>query len=301
MGQAHSARPLYESTVCALEDALYNQKVVSFLSGDKLAFFLEELNARSLHCAPVLDQREGQYFLVDITDVIKYFLSIHPEHNPECLEAFLENTLGAVIEFSGCHISSVQRSFTLAQIIEGVEKSHCHAVLVRPDDFMTTTTSAILNIITQSTVVQYIHRHKKDLIPDAKKTLEELNLGTKFVSTVQESDSLISAFQQMMHEGLRCVGVMNKVGLLTCSLSSTTFTGTRHTNFSDLYLKVGEFLEKRRISAQDTCSPTSSIGDVVHVMATRHLHRLFITDSAGALVGVITLTDILDHLRQQHK
>jgi predicted transcriptional regulator len=34
-------------------------------------------------------------------------------------------------------------------------------------------------------------------------------------------------------------------------------------------------------------------------MLQRHVHRLFVTDASGVLVGVITTMDILRHLRRE--
>jgi CBS domain-containing protein len=46
-------------------------------------------------------------------------------------------------------------------------------------------------------------------------------------------------------------------------------------------------------------SPDTPASQVIREMLQRHVHRLFVTDASGVLVGVITTMDILRHLRRE--
>ena len=41
------------------------------------------------------------------------------------------------------------------------------------------------------------------------------------------------------------------------------------------------------------CRPDSTLGELLGLLAGRHLHRLFVVDDEGRPVGVVSLTDIL--------
>lgn len=44
-------------------------------------------------------------------------------------------------------------------------------------------------------------------------------------------------------------------------------------------------------------APDTPAAQVIREMLQRHVHRLFVTDASGVLIGVITAMDILRHLR----
>jgi CBS-domain-containing membrane protein len=46
--------------------------------------------------------------------------------------------------------------------------------------------------------------------------------------------------------------------------------------------------------------PTSSLGSLVGALVRQRVHRIYISDSDGAPVGVVTCTDVLGLLRQVH-
>ncbi|CAO2044614.1 unnamed protein product [Urochloa humidicola] len=62
--------------------------------------------------------------------------------------------------------------------------------------------------------------------------------------------------------------------------------------------------EKEQISEQQqqqtlvTCSPESTLGEVIEAAAARHVHRLWVVDEEGLLRGVVSLTDVLRAVRE---
>ncbi|CAN6271487.1 unnamed protein product [Urochloa humidicola] len=47
-----------------------------------------------------------------------------------------------------------------------------------------------------------------------------------------------------------------------------------------------------------TCSPESTLGEVIEAAAGRHVHRLWVVDEEGLLRGVVSLTDVLRAVRE---
>ncbi|KAL6629860.1 hypothetical protein ACP70R_029625 [Stipagrostis hirtigluma subsp. patula] len=47
-----------------------------------------------------------------------------------------------------------------------------------------------------------------------------------------------------------------------------------------------------------TCSPESTLGEAIEAAAARHVHRLWVVDEEGLLVGMVSLTDILRSVRE---
>ncbi|CAN6237193.1 unnamed protein product [Urochloa humidicola] len=50
--------------------------------------------------------------------------------------------------------------------------------------------------------------------------------------------------------------------------------------------------------AMVTCSPESTLGEVIEAAAGRHVHRLWVVDEEGLLRGVVSLTDVLRAVRE---
>lgn len=42
-----------------------------------------------------------------------------------------------------------------------------------------------------------------------------------------------------------------------------------------------------------TCKPDSTLGDVIHTLASRRVHRIYAVNGEGEVAGIITLRDVI--------
>lgn len=66
-----------------------------------------------------------------------------------------------------------------------------------------------------------------------------------------------------------------------------------------LPLSVLEFTEKASATRRElvTCYAESPLHEVVEKAVTKHVHRIWVVDQAGLLVGLVSLTDIIRVIR----
>jgi CBS domain-containing protein len=76
-----------------------------------------------------------------------------------------------------------------------------------------------------------------------------------------------------------------------------TAAGERQQNRSDAETSDPTTVRDVMTPAVFAVAPDAAAAEVVHEMVSLKVHRLFVVDSAGVLVGVISSLDVLRHLR----
>jgi len=116
----------------------------------------------------------------------------------------------------------------------------------------------------------------------------------------------LTAYQKMHDKGVSGLAVVNDNDELIASISASDVKGSLQYNiFTDLYLPVGMYLEKctptfqRENSATPlSCTMFTTIAEIVKILATNHVHRLFVVDDSKRPIGVLSLSDIITFLNK---
>lgn len=150
------------------------------------------------------------------------------------------------------------------------------------------------NVITESRLLK-IASVLLDVLPITKKTLKELNIGTKNVITIEASKNTRDAG----------VAVVDSSGKLVGNLSTRDikFLGFDARYFDCLHTSVGNYLETMRIyDATRTipdnidpirCTEDTSLGQVISYLTYYRIHRIFVVDKDCKPIGVVSLQDVL--------
>jgi CBS domain-containing protein len=112
---------------------------------------------------------------------------------------------------------------------------------------------------------------------------------TKDLITATLNDSVEVAVKKMVDNDVECLLVIDLEGILQGLIT-----------FRDIVTKVvypsafGWELRVKEIMARNvvTCSPDSTVLDVVKAMKNRHLRRIPIVDDKNVLVGIVTNSDL---------
>ena len=173
------------------------------------------------------------------------------------------------------------------------------------------TTGRVIQIISQSAVVQLLHeRLKNDVLPD---TPMNSGVGIKEVFSVSENDKAREAFEMMVEKNISAVAVLDTDGELLSCISTKDIrvlpriesAGLEGTNPLDLTARefvslVRRMLEKdgKTHAACVTVPANASLSLVLGKMAVTKVHRVFIVDDNHKAVGVISSSDVLYVLQQ---
>jgi len=163
----------------------------------------------------------------------------------------------------------------------------------------------VVNIISQSSIINFLARHSKELQSQTERTLEELGLGTKPVVSVKQDTPAIETFRLMDNRKISGVAVIDIDGKFVGNTSASDLKLFMRTLSLDILNKpTMEFLKVIRQESIDIKSPTIScsrrdkLSTAIGKLASTKIHKLFIADDSDGYkpYAVLSLTDILRYL-----
>ncbi|CAM8936440.1 unnamed protein product [Rhodiola kirilowii] len=168
----------------------------------------------------------------------------------------------------------------------------------------------IKNFITQSAVVQGLQgcsgRDWFDLI--SSRPLSDLGLpfmSANEVISIQSSEHVMEAFKKMRDhrvgglpvvdgEKKKIVGNVSIRDIRHLLLKPDLFSNFRELTVKDFVETVAGTTKDGRVVPPITCKVESTLGDVIHLLASKAVHRIYAVAGEDAeVVGVITLRDVI--------
>jgi len=159
----------------------------------------------------------------------------------------------------------------------------------------------IVSIISQAKVVDFL----SDTIPKfgnaANKTVAECFVP-KIVECVHLGDRVIEAFSKIKQLRVSGLAVVNNEGVLVGNISASDMKSVVVGNlYADLREPVSVLMERSAEGFEHPfralyCFTNDTLQQVLLTFATEQIHRLYIVNEGKQLLGVITLSDIIDVL-----
>ncbi|XP_058194814.1 SNF1-related protein kinase regulatory subunit gamma-1-like [Rhododendron vialii] len=168
----------------------------------------------------------------------------------------------------------------------------------------------VKNFITQSAVVRGLEGCKGRDWFDCISTHSISDLGLPFMSTdevisIQGNELILEAFKRMKDNhigGLPVVEGPNRKIAGSLSIRDIRYLLLQPKLFSNFrQLTVMDFMNSIAATSHNTgkvitpitCKPDSSLGTVIHTLASNSVHRIYIVGEGDEVVGVITLRDVI--------
>ncbi|XP_021722956.1 SNF1-related protein kinase regulatory subunit gamma-1-like [Chenopodium quinoa] len=166
------------------------------------------------------------------------------------------------------------------------------------------------NFITQSAVVRGLEgcggRDWFDCI--AAHPISELGLpfmSRDQVVSINSSDLILEAFKRMKDHHIgglpvvegpkkKIVGNLSMRDIRYLLLQPNLFSTFRHLTVND-FMKTVSLMsqEAGKVTQPITCKTDTTLGDVIHSLASKSVHRIYVTVEEDEVVGVITLRDVI--------
>ncbi|KAL8872832.1 MAG: hypothetical protein Q9174_001610 [Haloplaca sp. 1 TL-2023] len=157
----------------------------------------------------------------------------------------------------------------------------------------------VVSVVTQYRILKFVavNVHETQLL---RKPLRHLNLGSysKFVTAKMETP-VFDVIHQLVHNNISSVPILNTDGVVTNVFESVdVITLIKGGNYEDLNLNVGEALQKRSPDFPGiyTCSIDDRLDTIFDTIRKSRVHRFVVIDDDTRLVGVLTLSDILEYI-----
>ncbi|KAA6408650.1 MAG: nuclear SNF4 [Lasallia pustulata] len=169
--------------------------------------------------------------------------------------------------------------------------------LVDVDD--ETKRAMVVSVLTQYRILKFVavNVHETQFL---RKPLSELNLGTyKNLQTAKMDTPVMEVIHQLVNLHISSVPILNSDGVVINVFEAVdVITLIKGGTYDELNLTVGEALQKRSDDFPGiyTCSVEDRLDTIFDTIRKSRVHRFVVIDEDNRLVGVLTLSDILEYI-----
>lgn len=290
-GNAALLQLLKETKVTEIP-SVNKQYLIEFGKDDLIRDVNEVLSEKRILSAPVYDHEKDQYLgTIDLRDIVAFVLSLHQTGGP------IVFTADKIVDFSGMNtFRPMPSDSTVFDVVKEICVERLHRVPLVKD-------KRVINLVTQADIVGWIAFNKDRLGAAGDKTVGELekDLGgigglKQLLLSINEEDTVEKAFSIMQKYNIHGVPVLNKEGKLIANISASDMKHIVKFDIEVLKATAKEFLEHIEGGPRPviTCTKSTKFVEVLDQLASSRVHRTYVVDEAGALVDIITLTNVLD-------
>lgn len=157
----------------------------------------------------------------------------------------------------------------------------------------------LLNIITQSALVQTLHANLERFSNVASKTLAELGFGSpEKVYTVRRDRPLMEAFTIIKERNISAIPVVDEAGVIKGNISArdVRLIATSAKIYKLLHMPISVYLDVVSEGVENsaiTCRSEHTLAEMVSTLVENRIHRVYMVDKAGRPIRVISLRNII--------
>jgi len=295
-----------------VEDLINNQKVVTISSKESLEQGFTKLAIHNILSAPVFDEEQKKYTgFLDMRDLVSsvVFIAEHTVGDWKSTKTLKDLLVNAKWVGGSYTVTYLSRRNKFVPITKGT--TVLDAVKMLGQKVNKIKRLALVNeegtplaIISQSTIIQLVHKHIKELHdPKLSNTIENLQIGSSPCVSVNQEMPAIDVFKIMDKNGFSGIALVDGEGRLTGNISSRDLKAfITNIDFILLISPVGEFVKNLRqtsiniVAPTITCFPHHTFEYMIEKLAATKVHRLFIVKDEQSFtpIRVISLLDTLE-------
>ncbi|XP_077011276.1 5'-AMP-activated protein kinase subunit gamma-3 isoform X1 [Tamandua tetradactyla] len=259
------------------------------------------LVANGLRAAPLWDSKKQSFVgMLTITDFI---LVLHRYYRSPLVQIFEieEHKIETwrEIYLQGCFkpLVSISPNDSLFEAVYALIKNRIHRLPV-----LDPVSGAVLHILTHKRLLKFLHIFGA-LLPQPSflsRTIQDLGIGTfRDLAVVLETAPILTALDIFVDRRVSALPVVNESGQVVGLYSRFDVIHlAAQKTYNRLDMSVGEALRQRTLSLEGvlSCQPHESFGEIIDRIAREQVHRLVLVDETQHLLGVVSLSDILQAL-----
>lgn len=287
-----------------------SKKIINCEKEDAIKEAFKSLVDNKVLSLPVYNKKAKTHeSFVDVVDFVEYIYQYFADacadtSNTEidaffsAKDSFSDSRVKAISNLSGKNqYSPVESDAPIRRILDVACKG-IHRLPIVDDD------GSFHTIISQSDLVKFIHAHSELYGELGAVSVGESKVGSwGEVYSIGTDEAAIDAFKLINEKGVLGVGVVDKDGVLVDNISASDLKtiGADGSNLSMLFQPIGEFLKDKREDAKVrsllSVKASHSFEHVVGLVVSARAHRVFVVDEQGRPEAVISLVDILTHIK----
>jgi len=267
-------------------------------STESIETVLTKLRVHGLLSLPVMGENNQLLGIVSIMDLL-VFLAWGPYFEEGELDTHKVTSLTNVhrpitdvmgLSAEGRKLWVVEPTLRLSKLVEPFS-SGIHRVLVpQMDDGRKTA----YRVLSQSDVVAYIYKHKKEVEHIVRLTLNEIGFKVKPVVSITSDTPALEGFKSMSLDKVPAVAVVENNKLIA-NLSASDLRSINPDHLKKVVAPVKEFLLTLHGSIRPplTISLESTLDQAMELLVNEEVHRLWIVNDNETPVGCFSLTDVI--------
>ncbi|KAG7813601.1 hypothetical protein KL921_001147 [Ogataea angusta] len=181
--------------------------------------------------------------------------------------------------------------------VKMIESSARRIPLIDKDE--KTNREIVVSVLTQYRILKFVSMNCKEAHM-LLQPLSELNIGTtENLSAVRMETPVMDVIHMLISNSVSSVPIVDEQNKLVNVYEAVDVLSLiKGGMYADLSLSVGEALMKRSDDFEGvyTCTLKDNLCVILETIRKSRLHRLFLVDDEGRLVGVLTLSDILKYI-----
>jgi len=171
----------------------------------------------------------------------------------------------------------------------------------------------VCNLMTQSRIVSLIHAME---LPKMETTIQQLNIGSKPVIQIQQSETAYCAFKLMSEKNVNGLAVVNNLGELVgnISISDIKLIGWNADFWNLMGFPIKEYLQQLSNHPKSVirdynfwtidkpqhvilkCKMDDKLKNVLKMMCFYKVHRVYVVDHQLKPISIISMQDILKEI-----
>lgn len=264
----------------------------------KKAFFA--LVQNGVRAAPLWDSTRQQFVgMLTITDFINILRTYYksPLVHMDELEEHKIETWRDVLKEKARSLVSIEPDASLFEAIKTLIHSKVHRLpVINPN------TGNVLYILTHKRILRFLFLYYYDLPHPSylSKTLRELRIGTyENIATTTPNTPLIIALNQFVERRVSALPVVDDKGrVVDIYAKFDVINLASEKTYNNLDITIKKALEHRDQWFEGVlkCTLDDTLESVMERIVKAEVHRLVVVDDDGCVIGVVSLSDILNYL-----
>jgi len=255
------------------------------------------LHEKKIRSVPVIDDETkkclGSVNVLDIACFIAH-LDVGEEEILGATIFYFDKNITEVLDFFKTdYFMPMSPNYALSLAVQTFCRiAHCIPI--------TDTSGKITNVLSQSDVVRFVSKNVSLFFgSNASRVPSQFGFvkGLKATLKVDSKSMVLKAITTLYENKVTALAIVNDDGTLLGNFSASDLGTLTVENFSTKIKEpVSKFIdvEKQEVIA---VSESTSMGDIVKILADKKIHRVWIIDAEERPVGLVSLSDIMKFLR----
>jgi len=264
---------------------------------------LKVLNRENILSAPIVDHKEKSFLgFVDVLDIAGFVLatwrqqSHHLDNAHFPGEKFFDSNIMNVLNFSEVDYPVyINQSKCISDLIDLFRNPknfyRLHRVAVTDDEHN------VINVVTQSDIVNFAAAHLEEF--DKEKLNIKIGLMQGLIRSpimITIDSAFVDALERLYKNRISGLALVDHEFKLSGNLSASDLRGITPDGFDFFFGSTLQFLAKGTSSKPKRSMQVgtgNTFGEVIQMLSSEKIHRIYITTEHGHPVGFVSLIDVI--------